>query len=270
MSKKWVLSFVFGLLLIVVYYFLGSLLQKQIQPLSSNVRLLYLNITEYFGDTVDKHYSQAEMIASLKTQNEKLQKDALAYKNAIKETGYKQNVSSFAVLDANQSVKIKLSRVLSYSNLPNLYRLWIDFEPSKENDNNITTPKIYGVIYPTKNKLDSVACGIAVKGQNSAYEVFLNGDSRCSYGVYIGKSKAPGIVYGKNQDKLIVKYIPTWMEVNPGDEVLTSGLDNIFFEGVLVGVVKSVSSNSAYKEALVQGYYNPLSPNYFYVIERAK
>jgi len=270
MSKKWVLSFALLALLSVVYYFLGSLLQKQIQPLSSSIRLLYLNITEYFGDTVDKHYSQAEMIASLKTQNEKLQKDALTYKNAIKEAGYSQNVSDFSVLDANKSVKIKLSRALSYSNLPNLYRLWIDFEPSKESDNNVATPKIYGVIYPTKNKLDSVACGIAVKSQNSAYEVFLNGDSRCSYGVYIGKSKAPGIVYGKNQDKLIVKYIPTWMEVNPGDEVLTSGLDNIFFEGVLVGVVKSVSSNSAYKEALVQGYYNPLSPNYFYVIERAK
>ncbi len=269
MSKKWLVSTLFVVFLFAVYYFFGNLLQRQLQPVTSSVRLAHLNSLEYIKNTIDKHFTQADTIALLKAENEKLQREALIYKSGIKDAVYKQGAYGLALFDSNNSAKIKLSRALSYSNLPNLYRLWIDFEPSEKNSTSIVT-KVYGIVYPTQSKLDSVACGIVLKNQNGKYEAFLNGDPKCSYGVYVGKSRAPGVLYGKNQDKLVIKYIPTWMDVKPGDEVTTSGLDNIFFEGARVGVVKSVSSDSAYKEVFVDGYYNPLSPNYFYVIEKAK
>jgi len=269
MSKKWIVSSLFIATLFVVYYFFGGLLQNRLSPLSSSVRLLYIAANEYVKELFDTHIAQADTIARLKAENEKLQKEALIYKTSIRENVYKQNMAGFGGDTLGQNVKIKLSRAVSYSNLPNLYRVWIDFEPSEKQENG-AIPKVYGIVYPTQNKLDSVACGIALKNPNGKFEAFLNGDPKCSYGVYVGKNRAPGVVYGKNQDKLVVKYIPTWMDVKPGDEVVTSGLDNIFFEGVRVGIVKSVSSDSAYKEALVEGYYNPLSPNYFYIIEKAK
>lgn len=269
MSKKWIVSSLLVASLFAVYYFFGSMLQRQLSPFMSGVRLVYLNTKSYLEEAALRHTFQADTIAALKAENEKLQKEALLYKNSVKDLVYKQGVSGFHIYDGNHSISVKSSKALSYSNLPNLYRVWIDFTPTDKNASS-AVPKIYGIIYPAQNKIDSVACGIALKNQNGKYEAYLNGDSKCSYGVYVGKSKAPGVLYGKNQDKLVVKYIPTWMDVKPGDEVITSGLDNIFFEGVRVGTVKSVNSDSAYKEVLVDGYYNPLSPNYFYVIEKAK
>jgi len=269
MSKKWFVSALFIVFLFAVYYFFGNLLQRQLQPLASGTRLTYSNTLEFIKDTIDAHFFQAEQIASLKAENEKLQKEAITYKSGIKDVVYRQGVQGFIQTGNSQAAKIKLSKALSYSNLPNLYRLWTDFEPSEKVDKK-GIAKVYGIVYPTQSKLDSVACGIVLKNQNGKHEAFLNGDPKCSYGVYVGKSRAPGVLYGKNQDKLVIKYIPTWMDVKPGDEVITSGLDNIFFEGARVGVVKSVSSDSAYKEVFVDGYYNPLSPNYFYVIEKAK
>jgi rod shape-determining protein MreC len=269
MSKKWIISSLLAVFLFAVYYFFGNLLQRQLLPLASGVRLMYLGANEYISDLLYTHTFQVDTIASLKKENEKLQKEALIYKTSVRDTVYRQGASGLVLSDANKSIQIKLAKALSYSNLPNLYRIWIDFEPSVNEKAGIA-PKVYGVVYPTQNKLDSVACGIAMKNPNGKFEAFLNGDPKCSYGVYVGKSRAPGVVYGKNQDKLVVKYIPTWIDVKVGDEVVTSGLDNIFFEGVRVGIVKSVSSDSAYKEVQVDGYYNPLSPNYFYVIEKAK
>lgn len=270
MSKKWVITTLFGLLLFAIYYFFGHSIQRQLQPFTSGIRLLCLQGFDAIKESIELHFAQAERIAALKAENDKLQKDAITYKSSLKEAVYRHNMDGFTVADGNSSgASVKLSRALSYSNLPNLYRMWIDFMPSDKNMSSVAT-KVYGIVYPTQNRVDSVACGIALKNQNGRYEAYLNGDPKCSYGVFVGKSKAPGVLFGKNQDKLVVKYIPTWMDVKAGDEVITSGLDNIFFEGAKVGVVKSVSSDNAYKEALVEGYYNPLSPNYFYVIEKAK
>lgn len=269
MSKKWIVSTLVVAFLFVIYYFFGSLLQRQLMPLMSSIRSVFTFSKEYLQDKTEQHFNQARTIAALKADNEKLQKEALLYKSAVKELVYKSGVSGFGFSDYNQTLSLKLARTDSYSNLPNLYRVWTDFVPTQK-ENKTAIPKVYGLVYPAQNKIDSVACGIALKNPNGKYEAFLNGDSKCSYGVYIGKSRAPGVLYGRNQDKLLVKYIPTWMDVKPGDEVITSGLDNIFFEGVRVGTVKSVNSDNAYKEVLVEGYYNPLSPNYFYVIEKAK
>ena len=86
----------------------------------------------------------------------------------------------------------------------------------------------------------------------------------------MGKQKAPGIVMGLNDKEMIVKYIPSWMRIKKNDKVITSGLDNIFFRGVKVGVVKEVRTKDAYKEAIVKPYFNSLNPSYFYVIKKVR
>lgn len=269
MSKSWTLLGVTIAVLFGVHYFFGGLIQRQILQLSDLGRLAYTLVTEGVSDFWELHFNQSQTIAKLKSQNERLKKDALLCNQKIIELQKKVRLLAPSLYDQNGSYDVKLSKVISYSNLPNLYRVWIDYAPPTTKKDPMV-PVIRGIIYPAANGIDSVACGIAIKSSDGRYEAFLNGDSKCSYGVYIGEKKAPGILYGKNQDKIVVKYIPTWMDVKPGDEVVTSGLDNIFFEGVRVGKVKSVSSNNAYKEALVDGYYNPLSPDYFFVIEKVK
>lgn len=269
MSKNWIVLGIFGGLFVAIYYFSGTYLQNKITPVTSIVRDTFLYAQGETSLFIDKYLSQAASIERGQKENITLQKELAAYKAGVVDVAKKVNAAQLKSFEFNSSTKIGYARVRSYSNLPNLYRIWIDFKPDIK-EKNPDIPKIYGLIYPSKTKTDQIACGIAMEDDTTRYEAFLNGDPKCSYGVYIGAAKAPGVVYGKNQDKLIVKYIPTWMDIKVGDEVITSGLDNIFFEGVKVGRVKSVSSDNAYKEALVEGYYNSLSPDYFYVVEKAK
>jgi rod shape-determining protein MreC len=91
-----------------------------------------------------------------------------------------------------------------------------------------------------------------------------------SYSVYIGNDKAPGIAHGNNDKNIIVSFIPGWFTLNVGDEVVTSGLDNIFFKGLKVGKVLSVTTVQGYQNAVVAPYYRPNEPNYFHIIRRVK
>ena len=80
-------------------------------------------------------------------------------------------------------------------------------------------------------------------------------------------SLIPGVAQGRN-DRLIVKFIPKWEKVNVGDEVLTSGLDEIFFAGVPVGKVVRVFSEDMYQSAEIQTFAHISIPSYLYLIER--
>ena len=73
---------------------------------------------------------------------------------------------------------------------------------------------------------------------------FLNGNRRLYICSFIGNSKGSGILTSKqSDDKLLqVKFIPIWANINIGDEVITSGLDNIFYEGLRVGKVVEIKS----------------------------
>ena len=47
---------------------------------------------------------------------------------------------------------------------------------------------------------------------------------------FIGNERNPGIATSNDEssDLLSVKFIPVWADINVGDEVITSGMDNIF------------------------------------------
>ena len=58
----------------------------------------------------------------------------------------------------------------------------------------------------------------------------LNGNKDCTYAAFIGNERNPGIATSNDEssDLLSVKFIPVWADINVGDEVITSGMDNIF------------------------------------------
>ena len=64
-----------------------------------------------------------------------------------------------------------------------------------------------------------------------------------------------------------VDFIPSWIKVQEGDNVITSGLDNIFFEGIEVGVVESIIDKDGYQRATVRPSADTLHPEYFWVVE---
>ena len=65
---------------------------------------------------------------------------------------------------------------------------------------------------------------------------------------------------------MIVRYIPEWMRIAPGDEVITSGLDRIFPIGVPVGRVLSIRRQEGFKVAKIELYGDTLHPNFVWVV----
>jgi rod shape-determining protein MreC len=94
----------------------------------------------------------------------------------------------------------------------------------------------------------------------------LNSDIKSTYAVYIGEQRAPGIAHGNNDKNLVVNFIPAWFSIKVGDEVITSGLDNIFFKGLRVGHVIAISKSQGYQNAVVEQYYKSNEPSYFHII----
>jgi len=121
----------------------------------------------------------------------------------------------------------------------------------------------YGLI---QNK---VVGGVAQVKNNQLYG-YLTSDEQCQFSVFIGSANAPGIAIGKSTNTMIVKFIPKWHKINIGDKVITSGLDNIFFTNVPVGIVTKIETKSSYKVAYIQTYCDTYHPKMFFLIHQAK
>jgi len=121
----------------------------------------------------------------------------------------------------------------------------------------IEKPK--GLVY------NNMAAGIVVKNIGSYSLAYLNSNPKTTYTVMIGDKEIPGIFYGKEN---VVKYIKKYVPIHLGDVVKTSGLDGIFYKGALVGKVEKVTQKKLYQEVKLKLYYNKLTPDFFYVVEK--
>ena len=148
------------------------------------------------------------------------------------------------------------SRSISYVRMGDPHKLWIEM-------NHFDSKQVYGLLYR------GYAAGIVVSNNNRPMAL-LNGDIKSTYAVSVGKSMAPGIVRGNNERKLIVDFIPTWVPIAIGDEVTTSGLDQIFLSGLQVGKVISISCASGYQSAVLEPYFYAKKPAYFHIITKVR
>lgn len=246
------------LLLIVVVFFsifkFGIFSYAPVLYFSNMIKTSFMSAKDGILGVVYLHFDQADSLEKLKAENEELKKKAVllnGFANEVIELGslikYKEEYEPF----------LRPIRAISYAKLPYFQKVWLDFH-------DYNSSKIYGLLY------NNVTAGIVTSSENGSPLGILNGDPKCSYAVYVGEKKAPGVAMGKNDKEMVVKYIPSWMSVEAGEEVTTSGLDEIFFAGIKVGVVTDVKVVHAYKEATVEPYYNSLNPRYFYVIEKTK
>lgn len=83
-------------------------------------------------------------------------------------------------------------------------------------------------------------------------------DRDAGVGVVVERSRATGVATGQvgledaGHPDLLMKYVSVLADVEPGDRVLTSGLDRIYPKGLVVGRVRSVGvSSGLFKEVLV-------------------
>ena len=101
--------------------------------------------------------------------------------------------------------------------------------------------------------------GRVVEVGSSAAKVQLLLDRDCGVGVRIERTRTTAVVAGQvafsdsGTSELLMKYVPVLADVVVGDVVVTSGLDQIYPKGLVVGRVRSVGKGSGlFKEVSVQ------------------
>jgi rod shape-determining protein MreC len=82
--------------------------------------------------------------------------------------------------------------------------------------------------------------GRIVEVSSRSSKVLLINDVSSSVNAIIQSSRATGIVEGKADGSLVMKYIPQPVEVNVGDIILTSGLGATFPKRLVIGQVTAV------------------------------
>jgi len=208
----------------------------------------YLDIKESIEMSVSEHFSQKQEIRELREENINLRNSS-------------EVLSAFAtklndLLKVNEvkeyEPKVQLVRSIAYANLNDFYKVWIEYD-------DFNSSRIYGLLN------NRTSAGIVVEKDGNPMALLI-GDPKSIFSVFIGEDKIPGVVMG-NRKEVLVKYIPLWLDPKIGDEVVTSGLDNIFFGGVRVGVVTKVIDEELSKTAVIEPYSKISVPSYYHIIE---
>jgi len=242
MNNKKLYVYILLILTIVFYIFnFDRTISSKLSLLTISIKNIYLSNYTYLFNAISKHMSQADQISLLKNKLFNYEQYKILYlTNKNKE---------------NNANTIKMAHIISYANLNNFSKVILS---SKSNIN-----KISALI--TAN---GYSAGIVV---NEGYKNigYLNHHPKSNYAVYIGNKHVPGITHGiNNNEYIMIKFIPLWQNVAIGDEVITSGMDNIFPEGIKVGKIISINKLSAIAEAFVKPYANVYNQTYFYIYSK--
>ncbi|NOQ32002.1 MAG: rod shape-determining protein MreC [Helicobacteraceae bacterium] len=248
----------FKLLVLLIALLSGALyfnksLQTPFIIALNDVKIKYNSLLDHTYNTVEEHFRQKENIQKLRSKLLEYEEQHLISNQLSSELN---DMFVLSQSKLNVSPKVELARIISYSTFGDHNKFWLDV-------NEYNSSKIYGLVY------NEYTAGIVVPKNDQALAL-LNGDPKSSYAVYIGEKLAPGIVKGTHSKELYVEFIPAWINIKEGDEVITSGLDNIFFEGLKVGKVLSISKSQGYQNAVIKPYYTHIQNKYFHIIKEVK
>jgi len=114
----------------------------------------------------------------------------------------------------------------------------------------------YRTIIINKGKSDGIRKGLPVvipegvvgqvidTGSNYS-KVLLIIDQNSAVDAIVQKNRARGIVKGVSSDKCILKYVVRRHDIEPGDNIVTSGFDGVFPGGLYIGYVEKISQGGA-------------------------
>ncbi|MGH9352446.1 MAG: rod shape-determining protein MreC, partial [Terriglobia bacterium] len=87
-------------------------------------------------------------------------------------------------------------------------------------------------------------------------QVLLLTDSSSGAGAMLEKSRDEGVLKGSGDDICLLDYISNGTAAAPGDKVVTSGLDQIYPKGLLLGLVAGVREGNVYRVISVKPAIN--------------
>ncbi len=246
-KNKFFLAVLLGAILYISVNY-TPVLRQQALTLPLQIKHYFLHVKERMTRQAETFFSQKAKIAELKTALEKCTPQAQL------STAFASRLNHFLEESRLKKYDPRLILVqgLSYVKLGDFSRLWLDFP-------DFNSSKIYGLLYR------GYAAGIVDAEAGHPVARLLSNDKMvCS--VRIGAQGDLGVLFG-GKTFLSVKYIPSYAEIKRGDEVTTSGNDNIFYEGVKVGKVVAIESYNLYKTAAVEPYARLHDPHYFYAVD---
>ncbi len=251
MNKEFLAVFVIVLVLLVGAINYTTPLHDFFLEGLNGIKKSYWEAVESVEETIDEHFSQKKMIQELREELKVYKQDRLLLQSIASELNALLAASKATV---NKEVKVRLSRAISYAKFGDRNKVWLDMDDYNRS-------KMYGLIRNGKS------AGIVIEKLSKPLAL-LNHDTKSSYAVYIGENKAPGIARGKNSKEMVVEFIPTWIKISVGDEVKTSGMDHLFYEGVPVGKVLTVQKKQGFQTATIEPFANTEELGYFHVIEQ--
>jgi rod shape-determining protein MreC len=254
MKTKALVATLFALFLIIVMTKNDGKIIDLLLSLINPVKQTYTNVTKDIEDKSQSYVYQKESIQRLTKENKSLHKRLLEQEHYIQQV--KDLYRRIPSLDRMPKRSVDIVQTISYVKLNSFSQVIL----TKPDDLNEDKDRLYGLIQ------GDVVAGVA-KVRNSNLYGSLISYEKCRFSVFVGPKKAAGIAMGVNPKEMYIKFIPKWSEIKKGDEVVTSGLDTIFFANIPVGVVERVEVESSYKIAYIKVYADVLKPDYFYLIK---
>src|ERR1700730_572942 len=86
----------------------------------------------------------------------------------------------------------------------------------------------------------------------STAQVLLINDQQSGVGAILEQSRLQGVLKGKSSGELVIDKIMADEEVKPGDKVLTSGGDQIFPKGLIIGTVDRINKGPEFLQVSVK------------------
>lgn len=241
--------------LIFVIFDSNYSLRSETLGLTDSIKIRFLNTKEGIKNIYHEYINQADTI---KDYQEKFRKhEALELEIKFLQSRLEEFKNLNQELQNNQNPNFIPTKAFSYVSIGNYNRIWLDFNPAKYNKD-----KVFGLVQ------NNNAIGIAIIKDHRLLGL-LNGDENSSFAVYIGSEKIPALIRydSSNAQKILADFIPAWLKINIGDEVVTSGLDGIFTPNIKVGKVTQVLQNYGYNTAEVSPYATKIDLGYMWLVD---
>ena len=246
------------IIFITIALFFSMQVSKEIHTkvlfLSDSIKIGILNLNNNIINAITRHFNQAEQIKHL--TNELKNKESIQYSFDFLTNQHNELLHSIhSNLDLNLP-NFHLVRTISHVNINDYTKIWLEVDHQET----ITKTKtvIFGLIH------NNQVAGIATLS-NGRFIGFLNGDEKCSYSVIVGPNKSPGIAKYDPNKGFIIDYIPLYPKIQVGDNIYTSGYDEIFYPNILVGQVESIEERQNYQIATIKLASNQTSQFYWLV-----
>ena len=257
MKSRLLLLLLLGIILFVLLFQNRQEIRGAVLNLINPIKTNYKDLTREIKDKSHSYLFQKEQIQKLTRENRVLRKYLLDQTHYIRQVAsvYKA-LPSLAKLPYKS---ITLVDTISYVKLNKFDEILLSLPQKKS----LKEGKVYGLIQ------DEVVAGTAQLKDGILYGYLLS-NPKCRFSVFVGPKRHPGIAMGVNSRYMAVRYIPKWAKIRVGDRVETSGLDQIFFAYIPVGIVKKVVVEGSYKTAYIQTYADTLHPRLFFLITDAR